>query len=79
MTLVNLPSVQWEACKAYTTYQQFKDLAVEQAGSFKSSELIKIAEQSETLNKGQINKFDIKVDQLVARIDVSWKFSAFLI
>lgn len=76
LTLVNLPSVQWEACKAYTTYQQFKDLAVEQAGSFKSSELIKIAEQSETLNKGQINKFDIKVDQLVARIDVSWKFSA---
>lgn len=74
LTLVNLPSVQWEACKAYTTYQQFKDLAVEQIGSFKSSELIKIAEQSERLNKGQMNTFDIKVDQLVARIDVSWTF-----
>ncbi len=74
LTLVNLPSVQWEACKAYTTYQQFKDLAVEQAGSFKSSELIKIAEQSERLNKGQMNTFDIKVDQLVARVDVSWTF-----
>jgi len=32
---------------------------------------MKVALQTQKLNKGKVNSFDIKLDQLVARVDVS--------
>lgn len=75
LTIANLSKKNFEACKGYTTYKQFQDLVVEQTESFLSAGLIKIAEQEVLLKKGKINVFDVKLDQLVARVDVSFTFS----
>lgn len=74
LTIANLSEEQLKACKAFTTYTQFANLIVEQKSAFKSSELMKGAEQVVTLEKGKVNNFDIKLDQLVARVDVSIGF-----
>lgn len=74
LTIANLSEEQLGACKAFTTYTQFANLIVEQKSAFKSSELMKGAEQVVTLEKGKVNNFDIKLDQLVARVDVSIEF-----
>ena len=74
LTIANLSEEQLGACKAFTTYTQFANLIVEQKSAFKSSELMKGAEQVVTLEKGKLNNFDIKLDQLVARVDVSIEF-----
>ena len=74
LTIANLSEEQLKACKEFTTYTQFANLIVEQKSAFKSSELMKGAEQVVTLEKGKVNNFDIKLDQLVARVDVSIEF-----
>lgn len=74
LTIANLSEEQLGACKAFTTYTQFANLIVEQKSAFKSLELMKGAEQVVSLEKGKVNNFDIKLDQLVARVDVSIEF-----
>ncbi|HCF11288.1 MAG TPA: hypothetical protein DHP27_06185 [Parabacteroides distasonis] len=75
LTIANLTSAQLDACKAYTTYARFEELVARQTEAFRSGNLMKVALQTQKLNKGKVNSFDIKLDQLVARVDVSFNFS----
>lgn len=74
LTIANLTSAQLDACKAYTTYARFEELVARQTEAFRSGNLMKVALQTQKLNKGKVNSFDIKLDQLVARVDVSLTF-----
>lgn len=75
LTIANLTDAQLEACKGYTTYAEFEKLIAEQTDAFRSANLMKIAQQTQTLTAGMVNSFDIKLDQLVARVDIAVTFT----
>ena len=74
LTIANLTSTQLDACKNYKTYSQFQALIAQQTDAFQSKNLMKVAQQKQTLRAGRVNDVTIMLDQLVARVDVSIEF-----